>query len=35
MVRFDSDLTPVLLILCTMATSVIRDQTIAEKLRRP
>jgi hypothetical protein len=34
MVRLDPDLAPVLLILCTTAISVIRDQTIAEKLRR-
>ena len=34
MVRLDPDLAPVLLNLCTTAISVIRDQTIAEKLRR-
>ena len=34
MVRLDPDLAPVLLILCTTAISVIRDQTLAEKLRR-
>jgi len=34
MVRFDLDLAPVLLIHCTMAISVIRDEDMTEKLRR-
>jgi CheY-like chemotaxis protein len=34
MARLDPDLAPVPLILCTAAISVIRDETMAEKLRR-